>query len=601
MTTIFTWLFRFVAFVSFLMVLGVAGGVAVLAYFVSAIEEVEPLPSNIVLTVAPSGRLAEGPTPDPLQELLSDSDRLSLLDLVDGLDRASLDPRVRGLVADLSSAELGYAEAQEFRAAVARFRATGRFAYAFADSFEGAGPTPVYLLASGFERIFLQPSGVLDLSGPLLEMPFLANALDEWGVVRQFDERHEYKGAAAPLTGSSLPFAVRQNYQRLVDSLYQRATAEIATARRLGTQAVDTMFRQSPMAAGEAVGNGLVDRLLYRDEVRDVALTNAGGDAERVTLRRYLGGLEDEEVTRPQASPSWLAVIVAEGGIERGEGSVDGPWRSVGSERLSRVLAQARADEDVAAVILRIDSPGGSYVASDTILRELQLVRDAGKPVIATMSDIAASGGYFLALGADHVVAHPMTLTGSIGVVGGKVSVGEALARLGIDHDGVFAGGNATARSAFRPFDERDRQRMGGLLDAIYRDFTQKVAVARRLEPDEIDAVARGRVFTGDDALRLGLIDATGGYEEVRTLARAALGLQPNDAVRFTPYPLPEDPVEAVVDRLIDRDFFRSIGLLEEIASIAHYIRGVIGPITGVGGVVRGDTVSATAPVGPVR
>jgi protease IV len=302
----------------------------------------------------------------------------------------------------------------------------------------------------------------------------------------------------------------------------------------------------APLGSDEAVRAGLVDRLAYRDQLYDSLRTELGRGTEFLFLRRYLSA-----AGRPHARGETIALIYGVGGVQRGESEVS-PLTgglAMGSETVTRAFHRAIEDPGVRAIILRIDSPGGSYVASDAIWREVVRARAAGKPVIATMGNVAASGGYFVAMAADRIVAQPSTLTGSIGVVGGKMVTRDLWNRFGVTFDGVSVGDNATIWSAQHEYSPEEWQRIQAWLDRVYLDFTAKAAEGRNMTREQLHEVARGRVWTGADARRLGLVDELGGFDTAIRLAREAIGVEPDAPVRLRIYPERRTLLEALMDR----------------------------------------------------
>ena len=523
----------------------------------------EPLPEHMVLSLTLKPELRETSGKFPFENVFSTGSP-SLLDLVNTLKAASEDERVQGLFLDLSAAQVRPAEAQELRAAISRFRASGRFVQAYADSLEGNGGISAYHLATGAESIALQPSGLLDIRGISLTAPFFGEALEKLGIEADFRTRHEYKGAAASLTSPAFPAPVRQNYRRLVDSLYAGIAADIATARRLSPSSVNGLIDNAPLTAGEARSNGLIDQMLYRDEAINAARAKADG-AKLVPFARYSNDANADE------TPTRIAVIAVDGPIVRGRTSLLARDRQAAAQNIVDAVEDARMDQRVKAIILRVSSPGGSYVASDTILHALSAARDGGLPVIVSMSDMAASGGYFVALAADHVVAHPNTITGSIGVVSGKLNLSGFLAEYGIRTDSVSAGRNADMFSMTKPFSAAESARLEAVLDTIYEDFTTKVASARRLGPEEIDAAARGRVWSGEDAKRIGLVDVLGGYAEAEGLARDAAGIAPETRTALVAYPEPRQDLESFVTALEEGEIGETASRLDMLLTFVRY------------------------------
>ncbi|WP_193173190.1 signal peptide peptidase SppA [Nisaea nitritireducens] len=543
----------------------------------------EPLPEHMVLSLTLKPELRETSGTFPFENVFNTGSP-SLLDLVNTLKAASEDERVQGLFLDLSAAQVHPAEAQELRAAISRFRASGRFVQAYADSLEGNGGISAYHLATGAESIALQPSGLLDIRGISLTTPFFGEALEKLGIEADFRTRHEYKGAAASMTNAAFPAPVRQNYRRLVDSLYAGIAADIATARRLSPSSVNGLIDTAPLTAGEAKSNGLIDQLLYRDEAIDAAQAKAGR-ARLVPLTRYSNDADTD------APPTRIAVIAVDGPIVRGRTSLFARDRQAAAQNIVDAVEDARKDQRVKAIILRVSSPGGSYVASDTILHALSAARSGGLPVIVSMSDMAASGGYFVALAADHVVAHPNTITGSIGVVSGKLNLSGFLAEYGIRTDSVSAGRNADMFSMTKPFSAAESARLDAVLDTIYEDFTTKVAAARRLGPAEIDAAARGRVWSGEDAKRIGLVDVLGGYAEAEGLARDAAGIAPETRTALVAYPEPRQDLEAFVTAIEEGEIGETASRLDTLLTFMRY-SGIIESVLNSTG---GGRIDATA------
>ena len=447
------------------------------------------VPDNSVIQLDLAAGLIDTRPENPLSRA-SLGDAVVLHEAIEAIDAAARDPKVEGLVARLGRGPLGIADTQELRD-------TGKFALAFSESFgEGGDGTLHYYLASAFESIWLQPSGGVDITGFALQSPYLREALDDLGVEPQFDQREAYKGAMAMFAEESLPEPQRQNLQRLADSWLRQVSTGIARKR------------------------GLIDELGYRDQFDDEVVRRAGEDSEYLSLADYIErrdrGAEDGE-DRPV-----IARIHGLGPVMLARSENDPPFGEVvmGSDTVAGAIADAIDDESVEAIVFRIDSPGGSYVASDTIWREVRRARDLNKPVIVSMGNVAASGGYFVAAPAAKIVAQPGTVTGSIGVVAGKFVLNGLWNDLDVTWDGVQAGGNAGIWSANKPFSPNEWTKLQAFLDMVYGDFTAKVAEGRDLTEEQTRAAAQGQVWTGSDALERGLVDSLGGYSQALALAR---------------------------------------------------------------------------------
>ena len=496
-------------------------------------------PSRLLLELDLSRGLQEAPPTSPL-EAVRGMHVPSLRGVVEALRRAARDAHVVGLVAHVGAKQPTLAQSGELRAAVADFRAAGKPAVCWSETFGELGPGNVgYHLATAFDEIWLQPSGDVGLVGLTAQAVFVRDALDKLGVETQLGQRHEYKTAADTFLRSSMTEANREMVTRLVESSTDTLVQDVAAARGLSEERVRSVIAIAPVSPQDALEQGLVDRLGYRDEVYD-QLRGRLGDVELRYVERYgKGGVAQARATVTRRGKPVVALVHAAGPIHLGRSSstpVSG--RSIGSDSLGAALRSIASDESVRAVVLRINSPGGSYVASDTIRREVLALRRSGRPVIASMADVAASGGYYIAMPADRVVASAGTLTGSIGVLAGKQVVRETLERVGIRREQVASGRYADMFSTDRPFDDEEWSRLEGWLDRVYDDFTAKAAEDRGLPVDQLRAVARGRVWTGADAVRQGLVDELGGLERAVDLAASDAGIDREDVeLRVVPKP----------------------------------------------------------------
>ncbi|WP_375474514.1 signal peptide peptidase SppA [uncultured Jatrophihabitans sp.] len=482
-----------------------------------------PLLLELDLTIPP----IEVEPEDVLGKLRSRS-RPRLRAVLRALHEAGDSPRVRGLIVKVGGAELPWAVMQELRAGLVAFAASGKPTLAWAESLGEGNGTVDYVLATGCAEIWLQPSGELGLLGVAAETTFVRGALDKLGVEPQLDKRHEYKSAADRIMQTEFTPAHREAVDRIVESTWDTGVTAIAAGRSLSEQQVRELADTAPLSAQDALDAGLIDRVGYRDEVY--------GD-----LRKRLGAVELLFADRwsPRRSPAQrmrrggvVALVEGHGEIAGGRSGSGPRGRRMGSDTVSAALRAAREDEKVRAVLFRVDSPGGSAVASDTIWREVVLTREAGKPVIVSMGALAGSGGYYIACPADVVLAQPTTITGSIGVLGGKIVLTELLARLGLTTGVVARGGSARMYSLREGFTDGERERLSAMLDRVYADFVQKVADGRGMSVDAVDNVARGRIWSGADAVGNGLVDQLGGIRDAARIARERGGLRPDAPVR---------------------------------------------------------------------
>jgi protease-4 len=531
-------------------VLAVVGGVVVIFVVAGIVvsltlsDRPAPLPDRIVLRLNLEGAVRDSP---PKQKLFAAQHGPNLLGIVEGIEAAASDDRVAGLAVYMGGPQLSIAAAQELRTAVEDFRASGKFALIFTEDLGGIGGGTIQCyIASGFDEIWLQPSGGVGLIGMAIEVPFARGLLDKLEVEPRFGQRKEYKSAVESLTRSALSDPARENLQALLDSLYGQVVAGIAAGRQIGEADIRDLVNAGPYLGREALDMGLVDRLAYWDEFIADAKDRAGEDAEEVLMGRYLAGID-----RPNRTGTKVALIHGRGTIVSGSaegGAFEEP--GFGAHRIAEAISDAIEDDEIEAILFRIDSPGGSYIASDIVWREIRRASEAGKPVVASMGGTAASGGYFVAMPADRIVAQPGTVTGSIGVYGGKVVTARLWERLGITWDGLKAGDRAAMWSFVQDFPPGAEERFAAILDFIYEDFTAKAMVDRAMEADQIDAVARGRVWSGEDALAHGLIDAVGGYRTALAEMRDLIGLEPDAPVELVPMPRPLSPFEQFVKAL---------------------------------------------------
>ncbi len=466
---------------------------------------------------------------DPLARLRARG-RHQLRPTLRALHEAGSDRRVAGLVAKVGGT-VPWAAMQELRRGVQAFAAGGKPTLAWAESFgEGTGDTAAYVLATAFDEIWLQPGGGLGLLGVGVETTFLRGALDRLGVEPQLEQRYEYKNAADRIMRREFTEAHRESLERLTESLYADAVEAIAAARRLAPSRVRELADTGPRTAVEARAAGLVDRLGYRDEAYAAMRAKLPAATQLLFADRWRPGRRPHLPARRRGH---VALVEVRGAIVPGRTRRGPMGHQAGSDTVAAALRAALDDEHARAVLLRVDSPGGSAVASETMWREVYRLREAGKPVVVSMGAAAASGGYYVSCPADVIVALPATLTGSIGVFGGKVVVAGLLDRLGLTTGSVEQGARSLMFSPRRVFTDEERERLAVTIDATYDDFVQKVAQGRRRPVSDIEAVARGRVWTGLDALGIGLVDELGGLRDAARIARTRGGLADDAPVRF--------------------------------------------------------------------
>jgi protease-4 len=502
------------------------------------------VPTRGVVTLDLESSFRAAPDGDPMAALSGEKSYV-LRDVLAGIDAAAADARVVGLFATLGHTPLGLADAQDLRDAVARFRAAGKPAVLFAETIgDGGAGTLDYYLASSFSQLWLQPSGDVGLTGLMAESPFVKGTLDLLGIKPQFFARHEYKSAIETFTQSGFSDAHRETLGRLLDSWTGQIVAGIASSRKLPVDKVQALLGAGPFLPAEAKTAGLVDQIGYRDQAWEAVAGKGDDAAEPVDLGDYFAAL-------PAPSGTKVALIEGLGAIHRGESrpglDEDGGF---GAATIAQALRDATEDDDIKAILFRVDSPGGSYTAADTIWHEVARARAAGKKVVVSMGNVAASGGYFVAMGADRVLAQPGTLTGSIGVFTGKAVLTDLWPKLGISWDEMHRGDNAAMWSMNQPFSPEAQTRINTQLDAIYADFTGKAVEGRHIPSDRIDQLARGRVWSGADARGNGLVDGLGGWVESLAAVRELTGLAPGAPIELVEYPAPRKPWEVLAEAL---------------------------------------------------
>jgi protease-4 len=507
-----------------------------------------PLPDTIVLSLdlrkIPSERSNGG--------LLSGGlwrDQRDLTDTVQLLWQAADDPRVAGLYVELGDDDAGLGRIQELRQAFARFRGKGKFAVGFAERLGGVGDHFAdYYLASSLDQIWLQPSGGFSVMGLAVETPFVRSGLDKLGIRVEGGKRWEFKSAPETFTENGYTPAARENMQQLIDGLYSQFIDDVARERKIVPAKLRGLIDTAPFDSEKARNEGLVDKVGYRTDAMNAVLQRAGTDSEFISLHEYAG---DDK--RPRPVGDVVALIRATGTItsdSAGGGLLDDDSLATAEDIVDALDAAAKSKE-VKAIVLRIDSPGGTYPAADAMADGVARARAAGKPVVVSMGDIAASGGYLAAVRADVIVAQPASITGSIGVFGIWPVATELLDRLGVHMQRVGVGANAGMYSTFQSPTPQQRLAIARELDVIYADFTRQVGDARKLDAGQLDAAARGRIFTGIDAKRAGLVDELGGLHLALSIAKAKAGIDESRPIQVRLFPDEGDRWHRLLDRVL--------------------------------------------------
>ncbi len=497
---------------------------------------------NTVLLLDFKGSMSENGPSNKFANLLGQRHD-SLYQLVQAIDQASKDPRVKGIIARLDQASMGLAQAQELRNAIMRFRVNGRdhkkFTIAHTDTFGESSPgTSTYYLASAFEEIWLQPMGEVNLTGIYVETPFAKQALDDIGIKAQIGKREEYKSAMDSLTETGLSKANKEELQALINSLMNQVVRDIALARELNETDVWEAINKGPLLVSDALKLGLIDRQDYFDEIKPYTKSKL---TDELSVMKPLNYLAANPVPEPEKGKNKIALIFGSGAIIRDDNGGNSPLSDdiMVADSMVKAFETATKDEDVVAIVFRVNSPGGSPVASESILRATRKAQAAGKPVIVSMSDVAGSGGYWIAAYANHIVAHPSTITGSIGVIGGKLITKEAWSKIGVNWESVHIGENASMYSTSEVYTANGWERLQASLDNIYKGFIDRVSEGRKLPREHVLQVAKGRIWSGEDALKFGLIDKLGDLKEAIELAKESVSLKDQPTpVEVFPKPL---------------------------------------------------------------
>jgi protease IV len=502
------------------------------------------VPEHATLILRVGGALVETPPADVIGQLTGGARAQTVRSYVDALRRAKTDPRIASVLLVPSHLDSPYwAKVQELRDAILDFRTSGKPVNAYLEE----GGDREYYLANACDRIFMVPSAALDVKGIASYEIFLRGTLDKIGAKADFEHIAEYKTAPNQLTERGFTAAHREMSESLNRDMYDQLVAGIAAGRRKRVEDVRALIDEGPFLPEAAVRSGLVDKLAYEDQLDDLgalsrSATVEGEDYARARFRT--GGF----TRNPRIAVIYISGVIAGG--DSGYDPING--EVTGSRALLDAIRSARADANVRAIVLRIDSPGGSSTASDIVWRELVVTRDQkpGRPLVASMSDLAASGGYYVAVAAPLIVAQPATLTGSIGIFGGKVVTGGTYEKLGATIESLSIGRNAQMDSPARPFNDSERAKLREELDAFYGQFVAKVAASRKMPVARVEELARGRVWTGLQAKANGLVDVLGGLDAAIALAKTRAGIAAGTQVDVVTYPAPKTLFELLAERI---------------------------------------------------
>lgn len=513
--------------------------IVIFSMIMSSISDRPAGPPSMVLALDLRHELADQRSRSPFSSWGGHGE--NVLDVVTMLDAAARDNRVKGIVVRAASDGMSPAHAEEVRAALAAFQQSGKFVIAHITNEGARMSMPGYSAIAGADQIWLQGvSGIMPM-GLSAEGAFLGDTLRRYRLLAQFETREEYKSGPAVLTETGFTPAHREETQALLDSLYATMVATIAQDRELTPEAVRSAIEATPLASARAVELGLVDQLGQAEEAIDAALERAGRGAEMVEFQDYY----PPPVRRGGAV---IAVVTGEGEIYNGvsDEGFFGDSQAMNGDDIAQALRDAADDEDVRAIVFRVSSPGGSPAASDQILAALRYARAQNKPVVVSMGDVAASGGYYVAAEANEIVANPMTITGSIGVYGGKIVLGPALEHyLSVRTESMSVGSPLVRMmTSDEAFTNEGRAAYAAIIDRTYQEFMTRVATGRRLTVAQVREVARGRVWTGEQARARGLVDHLGGFELALQRARVLAEIPEDRRVELRYFPAARSPFE---------------------------------------------------------
>jgi protease IV len=506
-------------------------------------EKPPVLANNSVLVVKLEGEIPEKP-PVELPPLLGDRPGVTVANVWMSLRKAAVDPHIRAVVLQPEGVHAGWAKLEEIRAGLERFKKSGKPLYAYLR----APGTREYYLASVADRIYLGPADPLYLKGMRAETMYFRKTLDKIGVSVEVEHAGKYKDFGDMFTRSDMSPATKEVLNGLLDEIYGNLVTGIAEGRKKTPAQVRALIDQGPFLAKEAQAAGLVDGLRFEDEMwGELAAKLGGGSPQKVSLGKYvkvpagdLGLTNDKNL---------IAMVVGQGEITRGSESDDGAGESgITAYGFNKLLKRVAGDSAIKGVIVRIDSPGGEVTASDEIWREMNLLSKK-KPLVISMSDSAASGGYYMAMTGDPIVAYPGTVTGSIGVVFGKPNLHGLYDKLGITKDSLKRGRFADIDSDYKPLDTAERAKLRAGIDDTYRDFVTKVAAARHRKFDEVEPLSQGRVWLGSQARTRGLVDELGGIDRAIELLKQKARIPAAEKVTLLTYPARRNLMEMLLHR----------------------------------------------------
>ncbi len=482
---------------------------------------------------------------------------ITIGDLIATIDQASIDPRVRGLLVSLDQGGMELAHIQELRVAIKRLRSSGKFAHVYTASFADAGSgIGAYYLASAFDEIWMQPVGMVTITGLSMEMPFARAALDKIGAKPEFLHREEYKSAMESFTNERMSEPNREMMQSILESLSGQIAQDILVDRKITASVLEANLNKGLITGKDALAAGLITRLDYSDLMLDEIqkrITNKKNDEDLplIALEDYFSGIG---APMKKKGPQVALVRIA-GEIIPGADPEPG---FTTSDYIANAIDEASENEDIKAIVVRVDSPGGSPTASETIRRAIVHAKEKGKKIIVSMGPLAASGGYWVTVDADKIYALPTTLTGSIGVIMGKFEVSQMWKKLGINWGGMKWGENAQIWSPNVPLKDSERAALEVAIDDTYASFIERVANGRKMDPAKVRTIAKGRAWTGLQAKENGLIDELGGLDVALDYTASLVGQRDRTQLDIHIIPKPLTPIEQLMYMMGQQVFFQN-------------------------------------------
>ena len=497
----------------------------------------------------------------------------NLQGILDRMAKARDDKEVKALILKVRGLTVGWARANELREAITAFRKSGKKVYAFLEEVDNKD----YFVASAADEVVIPEGGWVMLKGMAAEVTFYKSLFDKLGVKADWMQVGKYKSYGEPYTRTAMSPAFREEVAILLGDTYTLLAESLATRKKIDVDAAKALIDGGPYTPREAEKAGIVSRVAYLDQLESAIKDDLGAKSVKIDPKygkakeevdfsglagflKMMQALSGESAKKPESTAPKVALIYASGAITSGKstgGSLLGET-SMGSDTVIKHLKQAEADKSVKAIVLRVDSPGGSALASDLIWREVTRIE---KPIVASMGDVAASGGYYISMGADKVYAEPGTITGSIGVTGGKFVLGGLMDKLGVATDTVSVGKNGTILSINTPFSESERAAMQRLMDETYKQFVGKAATGRKMAYDDLDKLAGGRVYTGRQAKALHLVDDLGTLADAVASAKALGGIPADSKGEMLILPKPQGVFESLFGSLDDKDVSATLGV----------------------------------------